>query len=133
MSRIAAIEALVVNVSPKTNWSFISVTTHAGVTGWGECSLNRWEPLLTAYAEILARDMVGRDVAAAADAIRYLAHSPEGLVSHAVGTALEQALTDVSAQLAGKAIPQMIGPTRRPSVPAYANINRGVRDRKSVV
>jgi len=129
MSRIAAIEALVVNVSPKTNWSFISVTTEAGATGWGECSLNRWEPLLTAYAEILARDMVGRDVAAATDAIRYLAHSPGGLVAHAVRSALEQALTDVSAQLAGKAIHQMIGPARRPSVPAYANINRGVRSR----
>ena len=97
MSRIAAIEALVVNVSPKTNWTFISVTTDAGTTGWGECSLNRWEPLLTAYADILARDMTGRDVAAAVDGIRYLPHSPGGLVAHAVRSALEQALTDVSA------------------------------------
>src|SRR5580704_13258477 len=104
MSRIAAIEAIVVNVSSKTNWTFVSVTTDAGATGWGECSLNRWEPLLTAYTEILAQDLVGRDVAATADRIRYIPHSPGGLVAHAVRSALEQALTDVSAQLAAQAI-----------------------------
>jgi len=53
MSRIAAIETVVVNVSPKTNWTFIAVRADSGVTGWGECSLNRWEPLLAAYAAII--------------------------------------------------------------------------------
>jgi galactonate dehydratase len=129
MSSIAAIEAVVVNVSPKTNWTFIAVRTDAGVTGWGECSLNRWEPLLTAYVEVLAQDIVGRDVSTAAEAIRYLPHSPGGLVAHAVRSALEQAITDISAQLAAQAIHQFIGPARRHTVPAYANINRGVRSR----
>jgi len=129
MSRIAAIETFVVNVSAKTNWTFVAVTTDAGMTGWGECSVNRWEPVLTAYADVLARDLVGDDLACAADAIRYLPHSPGGLVAHAVRGALEQAITDVSAQLASEAIHRLLGPTRRTSIPAYANINRGVRSR----
>jgi L-alanine-DL-glutamate epimerase-like enolase superfamily enzyme len=41
MSKVAAVETLVVNVSPKTNWTFVAVTTDDGETGWGECSLNR--------------------------------------------------------------------------------------------
>jgi galactonate dehydratase len=129
MSSIAAIEAVVVNVSPKTNWTFVGVRTDAGMTGWGECSLNRWEPLLTAYAEVIAPDLIGRDISAAAKGIRYLPHSPGGLVAHAMRSALEQAITDVSARLAAQAIHQFIGGARRTSVPAYANINRGVNSR----
>jgi galactonate dehydratase len=129
MSRIAAIEPFAVNVSSKTNWTFIALTTDAGITGWGECSVNRWEPLLTAYAELIARDLIGHDLAFAADSIRYVPHSPGGLVAHAVRSALEQAITDVLAQLAALAIHRLIGPTRRTLVPAYANINRGVRSR----
>jgi L-alanine-DL-glutamate epimerase-like enolase superfamily enzyme len=37
MTAIAAVEPVVVNVSPKTNWTFIAVTTATGDTGWGEC------------------------------------------------------------------------------------------------
>jgi len=129
MPTIAAIEAIVVNVSSKTNWTFVSVTTDGGVAGWGECSLNRWEPLLMAYAEVLARDFVGRDVASAIAGIRYLPHSPGGLVAHAVRSALEQAITDVSAQAGAQAVHALIGPARRSAVPAYANINRGVKSR----
>ena len=83
-----------------------AVTTDAGTTGWGECSLNRWEPLLVALRARFSREIcVGDDVACAADElVRYLPHSPGGLVAHAVKSALEQALTDVSAQLAEKAI-----------------------------
>ena len=62
MPTIAALEAVVVNVSPKTNWTFVAVTTSDGATGWGECSLNGWEPLLVAQAQMLARDAVGRDL-----------------------------------------------------------------------
>ena len=129
MFLIAAIEAIVVNVSPKTNWTFIAVTTDAGVIGWGECSLNRWEPLLTACAAILAPDFIGTDAAKAAEKIRHLPHSPGGLVAHAVRSALEQAITDILAQLAAQPINRYVGQARRNSVPAYANINRGVKSR----
>ena len=55
MTTIAAIEPIVVNVSPKTNWTFVAVTDRDGATGWGECSLNGWETLLVAETARLSR------------------------------------------------------------------------------
>ena len=48
IATIAGIEAIVVNVSPKTNWTFIAAIDGDGAVGWGECSLNGWEELLAA-------------------------------------------------------------------------------------
>jgi galactonate dehydratase len=129
MPTIASIETIVVNVSPKTNWTFLAMKTDDGITGWGECSLNRWEPLLGAYAALIAPELIGRSLADAAAGTRYLPHSPGGLVAHAVRSALEQAMTDARAQLAMQPIHELVGPARRKSVPAYANINRGVASR----
>jgi galactonate dehydratase len=126
MSSIAALEALVVNVSPKTNWSFVAVTTDAGETGWGECSLNRWEPLLVAGVQMLAPEALGSDVDAAFELVRNVPHSPGGLVMHAVKSAVEQALTDLRARRAQVPVHEAIGKARRNAIPAYANINRGV-------
>ena len=129
MTTIAALEPVVVNVSPKTNWSFLKVTTSDGAVGWGECSLNGWEPLLVAQAQMLCRDAVGRDLTAADGLVRYLPHSPGGLVAHAVKSATEQALTDLRARAAGKSIAQLLAAAPRASVAGYANINRSVTDR----
>jgi galactonate dehydratase len=126
---IAALDLVVVNVSPKTNWTFVVVTTSDGATGWGECSLNGWEPLLTAQAQMLARDALGRDLADTAALVQYLPHAPGGLVTHAVKSATEQALTDVRTRAAGVSIARFLAPGARSSVPAYANINRGVAAR----
>jgi galactonate dehydratase len=129
ITAIESIEAIVVNVSPKTNWTFVSVRTDTGVTGWGECSLGRWETLLTAYVAVMAADLVGRDVASVLAGLRYLPHSPGGLVAHAVRSAIEQAITDCLAQMRALPIHRTIGKTQRSSVPAYANINRGAKSR----
>ena len=119
------LRAVVVNVSPKTNWTFVALTTQEGATGWGECSLNGWEPMLVAQAEMLAREATGREID---ELIRYIPHTPGGLVTFAVRSAVEQALADLRAQAGGVSIATMLG-QRRTSVPAYANINRGVRER----
>jgi len=129
MATIAAIEAIVVNVSPKTNWTFVAVTDSDGATGWGECSLNGWEELLVAETARLSRMAVGREADPASDLLRYIAHSPGGLVSHAVRSAIEQALVDLRARRAGLAIGAFLAPSPRLSVPAYANINRSVVER----
>ncbi|MFO1311846.1 MAG: mandelate racemase/muconate lactonizing enzyme family protein [Burkholderiales bacterium] len=126
--KIASLSPVVVNVSPKTNWTFVAVATEDGTTGWGECSLNGWEPLLVAQCEMLARELAGRDVAEAPALVRYVPHVPGGLVAHAVRSAVEQALTDLRARERGMPVAAMLG-SRRGAVPAYANINRGVRDR----
>jgi len=129
MTAITAVESVVVNVSPKTNWTFIAVTTAAGDTGWGECSLNGWEPLLVAYGGMLARDLVGCAMDDVAKRLRYLPHSPGGLVAQAVKSGVEQACTDLSARRAGRPVSAFIGVPQRDSIPAYANINRGVTAR----
>lgn len=126
---IAALELIIVNISPKTNWSFIAVTTEDGVTGWGECSLNGWEPLLIAQSEMLAHTARGRNIETPGNLISYLPHTPGGLVAHAVKSATEQALVDLRARRAGKSVAAFLTATPRSSVPAYANINRGVIDR----
>ncbi len=129
MAAIVAVEPVVVHVSPRTNWTFVAVTAGDGATGWGECSLNGWEPLLVAQAGMLARDAVGRDVDDVADLVRYLPHSPGGLVAHAVKSAAEQALSDLRAQAAGLPVARLLAAAPRAAVPAYANINRGVAER----
>jgi len=129
MATIASLEPVVVNVSPKTNWTFMAVALSDGATGWGECSLNGWEPLLVAQAHMLAADARGCDVADMGDVLRYLPHSPGGLVAHAVTSATEQALTDLRARAAGKPVAHFLAGAPRAAVPAYANINRSVTDR----
>ena len=129
MTAITAVESVVVNVSPKTNWTFIAVGTDTGDTGWGECSLNGWEPLLVACATMKARDLIGRDIDDVSGQLRYLPHSPGGTVAQAVRSAIEQACTDLHARRAGRPVHALLGTAQRVAVPAYANINRGVADR----
>jgi galactonate dehydratase len=129
VTTIAAIEPVVVNVSPKTNWTFVAVTDDAGETGWGECSLNGWETLLVAYAAMKARDLVGCDIDDTDRRLRYLPHSPGGVVAHAIVSAIEQATTDLRARRAGRPICALLSHAPRAAIPAYANINRGIGDR----
>ena len=83
MTSIVAVEPVVVNVSPKTNWTFVGVRTSAGDIGWGECSLNGWEPMLVAYAAMLAREAVGCDIEDTDQLVGYLPHTPGGVVAGA--------------------------------------------------
>jgi galactonate dehydratase len=129
MATIARIETVAVNVSPKTNWTFVAVTDSTGSIGWGECSLNGWEELLVAEVGRVSRAAVGGDADPDNELVRYLPHAPGGLVANAVKSAIEQALVDLSAQHAGLPVGALLRATPRQSVPAYANINRSVTDR----
>ena len=129
LATITGIEAVVVNVSPKTNWTFIAVRDEDGAEGWGECSLNGWEELLVAQAARFARLALVPARKATGDSLRYLPHSPGGLVAHAIRSAVEQAMVDLGAQRAGLGIGASLSQISRRSVPAYANINRGSVER----
>lgn len=128
MNTIVRIDAHVFNVSAKTNWVFVSVSSSDGRTGWGEASLIGWEPLLVAAARELALEWQGRPLAEAQAGLRASAQSPGGLVFNAVVSAVQQAL---AALLAGDAAgaAALAGTTLRHSVPLYANINRATRTR----
>lgn len=129
MPRIAAVRPIVVNISPKTNWTFVAVTADDGSVGVGECSLNGWEPLLTAYCAMLAPQAIGCALDDAHEVLRYVPHSPGGLVAHAMKSAFEQAVVGLRASASGTSVARMLAPEARASVPAYANINRSVTAR----
>ncbi|WP_137125896.1 mandelate racemase/muconate lactonizing enzyme family protein [Roseomonas sp. HF4] len=127
--RIAALEFLGVNVTPKTNWSFLLVRTECGRTGTGECTLANQEALLEAEAARLAANVAGEDAGNRNRLARLIPHAPGGLVAHAVLSAFEQALWDLAGQAAGRPIHAMLGGALRDAVPLYANINRGANPR----
>lgn len=127
--RIASIDFLGVNVTPKTNWSFLLVRTQDGRVGLGECTLSNQEALLEAEAARLAANLVGADALARNRIARLIPHAPGGLVAHAVLSAFEQALWDLAGQQAGRPIHAMLGGALRDDVPLYANINRGANPR----
>lgn len=127
--RIAAVEFLGVNVTPKTNWCFLLVRTADGRVGTGECTLANQETLLAAEAARLAATVVGEDALARNRIARLIPHAPGGLVAHAVLSAFEQALWDLAGQGAGRPIHALLGGALRDAVPLYANINRGADPR----
>lgn len=118
-----------VNVTPKTNWSFLRVTTADGLTGIGEATLANHEAALAGAVEQLCRALPGQDARARNVLTRVLPHAPAGLVRHAVHSAIDQALWDLDAQRAGQPLHLRLGGAVRDSVALYANINRGVSER----
>ena len=127
--KLAKLEPLVINVSSRTNWFFIRLTTDTGVSGVGEASLNGWEPLQIAFAQMLAGEMVGQPLEHWSRYARVFPHGAGGLVAASVCSAVEQAATDIRAKLANKPVHAFLGGALRESVRIYANINRRTRDR----
>jgi galactonate dehydratase len=127
----------VVHVNSKTNWSFVRVALEDGSIGWGECSLNGWEPLQAAYADTFRNEILGRQVRSARDAAALcetFLHSPGGLVVHSIRSACEVALIDALARANGVSVANFLSQSleveiKRTSVPVYANINRGTQPR----
>ena len=99
--KLERIEPLVFNVSAKTNWFFIRVTSENGLTGVGEASLNGFETAQLAYARDFCTTLIGRPVAEIAPQLRVYAHSPGGLIASSIVSAVEQAVTDLRAKEAG--------------------------------
>jgi galactonate dehydratase len=127
--KIAALDFLGVNVTPKTNWSFLLVRTECGRTGIGECTLSNQEALLAAEAARLAANVVGEDAGSRNRIARLIPHAPGGLVAHSVLSAFEQALWDLAGQDVARPIHALLGGALRDAVPLYANINRGANPR----
>lgn len=127
--RVAAVDLRVLNVNARTNWSFVRVRMDDGTTGVGEASLNGYETLLAACLDALRERVVG---AAPDDALPALAthpHAADGLVGHAVRSALRQAFVDATAKAQGVPAFAVLGGARRDRVPVYANVNRATSDR----
>jgi galactonate dehydratase len=117
------------NVSPKTNWSFVCVRMSDGDCAWGEASLNAWEPMLRGAVEVLDDRLRGLAIDEAHGALDVSPHAPGGLVYAAAVSAAQQALLELTARARGQSWHNLLGPQRRERVPAYANINRATVER----
>lgn len=126
---VAALGYEVLNVSPKTNWSFVAVRTAAGEVAWGEASLNAWEPMQRGAIELLAQGVRGLTVDQAREALAASPHSPGGLVHASAVSAVQQALLELTARARGQAWTVPLGGARREQLRAYANINRATTER----
>jgi galactonate dehydratase len=129
MPQIERISAHPFHVSTKTNWFFIRVECSGGHVGWGEASLNGWEPLLLAATQLRADELTGLTLTEASARVKASPHSPGGLVVNAVDSALQQAFALVEASVAGVPLWRVLGAQQRDRVPVYANINRATTER----
>lgn len=119
----------VLNVSPKTNWTFVAAHARDGRIGLGEASLNGMEPIVREAVRMQAQPLIGMDVSSARESIEVLPRSPGGLAWSAATSAIEQALTDLLAQERDVPLHCILGEMKREQVPVYANINRATIDR----
>lgn len=125
------------HVNARTNWTFVRAALSDGSVGWGECSLNGWEPLQSAFAATFLPSLAGRPIGGVQDIAALCEihlHSPGGLVGHSVKSATEQALMDALARARGEPVSTLLqqlpaAPARRAAVPVYANINRATTPR----
>lgn len=127
--RIASIRFAGINVTPKTNWSFVEVRIEDGRIGTGECTLADHEAALEVEVERLDAALRAADARDRNALTRVLVHAPGGLVRHAALSAVEQALWDLAGQQAGVPVWRLLGGRLRERVDLYANINRGVAER----
>jgi hypothetical protein len=88
--KLVSIATHVLNVSARTNWTFVRVRFDDGSEGIGEASLERWESLVVAYAADLGRVLEARCQRAAGTPrdVSAFAGRPR---AHAVRSATEQA------------------------------------------
>ena len=129
MITIESIQSHVFHVSNKTNWWFVVVADSSGALGWGEGSLNGWEPVLDAYLEHMKPQWTGMALSQVCDQVRAAPASPGGLVCNTVVSAFLQAILSLQSQHAGQPMHAVLGPLLRDHVPLYANINRATSDR----
>lgn len=123
----ATVENIV--VSNKTIWRHVVLETDSGLTGIGEASLDGASAGFDDALLGAARALCGRrvDDAILAPLAVLLDH---GLEQRTIHSALDQAVCDLSAKIAGVTVAALLGqPTGAGAIPLYANINRTSVDR----
>lgn len=129
MNIITDIKYYTFNVSPKTNWFFISVQDSSGAKAWGEASLNGWELILKSTLDYFSADWVGLSLNDLKNRLNPSSKLPGGLVFNSIISALAQAVSSLIAEENNKSTFQVIGSKRREFIPLYANINRATLER----
>jgi galactonate dehydratase len=103
-------------------FSFLKVTTDAGLVGWSEYCRATWVPGIAGVIEQMALQVLGRDPRAYARITSELQavsrFAPDGLIQQAIA-AIENACIDVAAQAAGVPVYQLLGGPYRDRLQLY--------------
>ncbi len=117
--------AEVVVTSPSRNFVTLKLTTDDGVTGLGDATLNGRELAVAAYVrEHVAPLLPGRDAHRIEDTWQYLyrgAYWRRGPVTMAAIAAVDMALWDIKAKVAGLPLYQLLGGASRNGLLAYGH------------
>lgn len=130
MNSITRLDLQALQVTPKTVWMMLSVTTGNGLTGWGEASLNQKTAAVQQVAQTQAKRLIGTDPT---NTTRLASELPfSNLAEATFSSAMLQAVCDVNAKTLGQSMAASLGDVIRPNIPCYANINRRTLDRTPV-
>jgi mannonate dehydratase len=121
--RIANAEVIV--TSPGRNFVTLEITTDDGVVGYGDGTLNGRELAVVSYLrDHVVPLLIGRDPHKIEDTWQYLyrgAHWRRGPVTMAAIAAVDVALWDIKAQVAGLPLYQLLGGASRTGARAYGH------------
>lgn len=138
-ARLTRVELIPVRATERTVWLIARLHSDAGVSGLGEASdafgfagtsvadAGRMQAELDGFFSLL-RGRAPSDIEWFRKAARERAKAG-GLVTATAFSALEQAMWDLSAKLAGVPVHKLLGGKRRDRLPVYANINRATKPR----
>ncbi|MET4052687.1 mannonate dehydratase [Frigoribacterium sp. PvP054] len=118
-------KADVIVTSPDRNFVTLKITTSDGVTGLGDATLNGRELAVVAYlTEHVVPLLIGRDPARIEDTWQFLYRSAywrRGPVTMAAIAAVDVALWDVKAKVAGLPLYQLLGGASRTGLLTYGH------------
>jgi mannonate dehydratase len=125
MSTMKIVDATVVVTSPGRNFVTLKIVTEDGVTGLGDATLNGRELAVVAYLrEHVVPLLIGRDAHAIEDTWQTLyrgAYWRRGPVTMAAIAAVDVALWDIKAKVAGLPLYQLLGGASRDRVRTYGH------------
>ncbi|GAB1576980.1 mandelate racemase/muconate lactonizing enzyme family protein [Bordetella petrii] len=128
-SRVIEVSLHGVGATPRSNWLFLKLAMDDGHVGWGELSLRGHEAILDAILQRLIPAIEDQTL----DSLRGMRAAfpglPCGRAGNAVLSALDQACTDLAGQYRGVPIHRLWGAAGRHPLPAYATVNRSIRER----
>lgn len=117
----------IITTCPRRNFVTLKITTESGVTGLGDATLNGRELAVVAYLEEhVSPLLIGRDPHRIEDTWNFLhrgAYWRGGSVDMTALAAVDVALWDIKAKLAGMPLYQLLGGACRSGVTVYGHAN----------
>src|SRR6267154_2878453 len=120
-------DAKVIICSPSRNFVTLKITTEDGIHGLGDATLNGRELAVASYlSDHVIPILIGRDARRIEDIWQYLyrgGYWRRGPVTMAAIAAVDVALWDIKAKLAGMPLYQLLGGACRDGVRVYGHAN----------